>query len=147
MEVILVQDVDKIGKIGAVVKVKDGYARNFLFPNSLAVPLTSANLKNLEREKQRRVEIQEKTKQQAISLRDRLQKLSLTIPVLAQEGEKLYGGINTLEISQALKEEGIDLDKDAILLEEPIKTLGIYEVPVNLHPEIQVTLKIWVVKK
>ncbi len=147
MQVILTKDVDKIGKAGTVIKVKDGFARNLLFPKSLAVPLTPANLKKLERDNQKlALELAQK-KQEAQSLKERLDALSLTISAIAQDAEGLYGSITALDISNALKEEGVDVDKNIIILEEPIKTLGIYEIPVKLHPEVSAKIKVWIVKK
>jgi large subunit ribosomal protein L9 len=147
MEVILIQDVNGIGKMGAVVKVKDGFARNFLFLKNLAVISTAGNLKTLELARQKKNLQMEKIKKGAEKVRDRLQNLSLTIPVLTQDKEKLYGSISAADLQNALKEENIDIDKNDILLEEPIKALGIYEVPVNLHPEISAKIKVWIVKK
>ncbi len=147
MEVILKQDVDRLGKAGSVVKVKDGFARNFLLPNELAVPLTSVNLKKLEEEKQREILQLEKTKKEAESLRDKLAGLSITIAVLTNEEDKLYGSITSQDIAQALKEENFDIDKNSIIPEESIKALGIYEVSVRLHPEVVAKIKIWIVKK
>jgi len=147
MEVILNKDVDRIGKAGQVVKVKDGFARNFLLPNGLAVPVTSANIKKLEQEKQQRALQLEKTKREAEELKEKLARLSLTIPVLTHEEDKLYANITSHDLAVALKEEGFDIDKNSIILDEPIKALGIYEVPVNLHPEIPAKIKVWIVKK
>lgn len=147
MEVILRADVSKIGKAGQVVKVKDGYARNFLIPNKLALPVNSSNLKVLEQEKKKKEFEFEKTKKEAESLKEKLASLSLTIPVLTQEDEKLYGSIGTVEIVQALKDEGVEISKAAIDLAEPIKQLGIYEIPIKLHSEISLKLKVWIVKK
>ncbi len=147
MEVILQQDVAKIGKAGSVAKVKDGFARNFLFPNKLAIPLTSANLKNLEAQKQQKSAELAKIKSQAEALKEKLASVSITIPVLTGEDEQLYGSINAVEIANALKEEGFEIDKSLVAIESPIKALGIYEVPIKLHPEVALKVKIWVVKK
>lgn len=147
MEVILKQDVDRIGKAGVVVKVKDGFARNFLLPNGLAVLMTSANLKKIEEAKQNKSLQSEKAKKAALDLSSKLEKLSLTLQVLTQEEDKLYGSISSQDIADALKEENVSIDKNSIILDEPIKALGIYEVPVKLHPEISTKVKIWVVKK
>ena len=147
MEVILKQDVNKIGKAGAIVRVKDGFARNFLMPNDLALPVTAANLKSLEQEKQRKTLQLEKAKKEAEMLKVKLDGLSLTIPVLTQEADALYGSITVVDLVRTLKDEGIELNKDLIALEEPIKALGIYEIPVKLHPEISAAIKVWVVKK
>ncbi len=147
MEVILIKDVDRIGAAGQLIKAKDGFARNFLIPNGLAVPVNAANLKKLEQEKQRKSLELEKSRKEAVVLQEKLAALSLTIPVLTQEDEKLYGSITAVELSAALKEEGIDIDKHKILLDTPIRSLGIFEVPVNLHPEVKAKIKVWIVKK
>lgn len=147
MEVILSRDVDRIGKAGQVVKVKDGFARNFLLPNRLALPLTPANLKKLEDEKQKKSLELEKTRKEAEVTREKLGALSLTIPVLTQEEDKMYASITAQDISVALKDEGIEIDKNWITLESPIKSLGIYEVSIKLHPEISTKIKVWIVKK
>lgn len=147
MEVILSQNVEKLGKSGQVVKVKDGFARNFLIPNGLAVPLTANNLKILEQERQRKSSELEKIKKETEQLKERLSNLSLTLPVLSQDEDNLYGSVSSTDIAEALKEEGFDIDKNLIILDEPIKSLGIFEVLVRLHPEVETKIKVWVVKK
>ena len=147
MEVILKKDVAGLGKTGETAKVKDGFALNYLIPKGLAVAMTVSNLKQVEQEKERRTVKQEKAIKEAEALRDKLAAISLTIPVLVQEDEKLYGSIAAADLSVSLKEEGFDIDKNIIFLEEPIKALGIYEVPVKLHPEVPAKVKVWVVKK
>lgn len=147
MEIILSQDVDKLGVAGAVVKVKEGFARNFLIPNKLAVPATSANLKRLEQERQKKVAELRKAKEEFEQLKAKLDSLSLTIPALIHEEDKLFGSISQQDIVQALKEEGFEIDKNSIYLEEPIKSLGIYEIPIKLHPEVSAKIKVWIVKK
>lgn len=147
MEVILNRDVDRLGKAGDILKVKDGFARNFLIPNELAVPLTPRNLKKLEEEKQKKILQLEKAKKEAEQLSKKLAGLSLTIPVLAQDEEKLYGSVAAQDIAASLSEEGFNINEDSIVLDEPIKSLGIYGVTVKLHPEVSTKIKIWVVKK
>jgi large subunit ribosomal protein L9 len=147
MEVILSQDIDRLGKAGSIVNVKDGFARNFLIPNGLAIPVTPTNLKKLEQDKQAKLLKLEKIKKEAQELKGQLERLSLTIPVLTHEEDKLYAGITSLDLANALKEEGFNIDKNSILLDEPIRSLGIYEVPINLHPEVIVNIRVWVVKK
>ena len=147
MELILNKDVEKIGKAGQVVKVKDGFARNFLIPQGLAVPSTAQNLKKAEQEKQKKQLASDKVRKECEDLKAKLAGLSLTLPVLTQENDALYGSIGPVEILNALQEEGVTLDKDVIVLEEHIKALGIYEVPIKLHPEVQAMVKIWIVKK
>ena len=147
MEVILTQDIKGIGKAGAVVKVKDGFARNFLFPKKLALELTPSSIKGLQREQERRSQQQQKEKREAEALKEKLAGMSLTIPVLVQEKERLYGSVTAQEIERALKDEGLTIDKSIIEMEEPIKTLGIYQVPIRLHPDVQAQVKVWIVKK
>jgi len=148
MEVILSQDIEKLGKAGTVIKVKDGFARNFLIPNGLALPLTPVNLKKLEEEKLRKVSQLEKVKKESEEQKERLENFSLTIAALTQGTEdRLYGSITSQEIVSALAEEGFLIDKSTIILDDPIKSLGIYEVPVKLHPEVLAKIKVWVVKK
>jgi large subunit ribosomal protein L9 len=147
MEVILTKDVYKIGKAGDTVRVKDGFANNYLLRNGLAVPLNSANLKKLEEEKQRKLLDSQKHKGKAEELKAKLDNLSITLPVLVQGEDKLYGSITVQEIAASLKEEGFDIDKSSFELGEPIKSLGIYEIPVKLHPEVYAKIKIWIVKK
>lgn len=149
MEVILKADVHKLGKVGKIVKVKDGYARNFLIPQGLAMPVTQENIRQLERDKQVLLQRSQKMQKDALLLKERLQGVSLTMTALAKDGEEeeLYGSITAQDIEAALKDEGMELDKNAILLTEPIRKLGIYEVPIRLHPEVTTQVKVWVVKK
>jgi large subunit ribosomal protein L9 len=147
MEVILKENVPGLGTAGSKVKVKDGHARNFLFPRNLAVAVTQQNMKTFEQEQKVRAQKMEREKKEAEQVKVKLEQLSLTIPVLTQEKEKLYGSITVLELHKALEDEGIAIDKAVIALAEPIKGLGIYEVPVKLHPEVTATLKVWIVKK
>ena len=147
MEVILIQDVDRLGKSGSVVKVKDGFARNFLIPNKLAVPKTSENLNKIEQEKQKKTLLSEKVKKNAEEQAKRLSGFSLTMPVLTLEDDRLYGSISAQDIVAGLKDEGVEVDKSSVVLTEPIKSLGIYEVALKLHPEVTAAVKVWVVKK
>jgi large subunit ribosomal protein L9 len=147
MEVILIKDVDKIGRAGTVVKVKDGFARNLLLPNKLAIEVTPGNLKRLEQDKQKNLEVLEKKKQEALVLKERLDNLSLTISATAQDEKSLYGSVTAQDVSNALKEEGIEIEKSLIILDEPIKSRGIYEISVKLHPEVPAKIKTWIVKK
>ncbi len=141
------QDVDKLGKAGTVIKVKDGFARNFLIPNNLAVSLNPENLKKLEDEKLKKNLQLEKIKRGSEEIKGKLNSLSLTIAVLTHGEGKLYAGITSQDIANSLKDEGFDIDKNSIILDDPISSLGIYEIPINLHPEITAKVKVWVVKK
>ncbi len=147
MEVILLQDITGLGKASSVVKVKDGYARNYLMPNKLAVLSTRANLKKIESEQKSKASKAEQDRKQAEALKEKLAGHSLTIPMLVHEDEKLYGSITSIELERALIDEGFAISKSQILLEEPIKALGIYEVPIELYRDVRATIKVWVVKK
>lgn len=146
MEVILIKDVEKIGKAGSVVKIKEGFARNFLFPHNLAKIATPGGLEQLDKEKQVRLAQYAKGKEESEEIKKRLSALSLTISALAQ-GEELYGSISSHDIAAVLKEEGFFIDKNVIELVEPIKSLGVYEFSVKLHPEVIATLKLCVARK
>ncbi len=147
MEVILKQDIEKIGKAGMVIKVKEGYGRNYLIPKGLAVISTPHALKQLQQEQQRKNLAYEKARKEAEDMKTRLAALSLTIPALAKEEDKLYGSVTAADIAAALAEEGLSVDKSTIMLEEPLKAIGIYEVPVKLHSEVTAVVKVWIVKK
>ena len=147
MEVILSQDVDTLGKTGEVVKVKDGYARNFLIPRKLAYLATPANLKRIEQqEKNRKIEYEQK-KNEADELAEKLSKASCTLTVEVNDLDKLYGSVSESDIAGALEAEGFSIDKKAIVLEQPIEELGIFEVGINLHPEVTAKIRLWVTKK
>jgi large subunit ribosomal protein L9 len=147
MEVILCQAVAKLGKTGDVVKVKSGYARNYLLPNKFACLATADNVKRIEQQKAKEVKQYEKEKQAAEALAQKLAKVSCTITVEVNDLDRMYGSVTDLDIVKVLHEEGFDIDKKAILLEKPLEELGIYEVKVVLHPEVATQVRVWVAKK
>ena len=147
MDVILRKDVGKLGKAGEVDSVMTGYARNFLFPQGLALEASAGNLKVVEKEKEKSLLRQQQQKQQAQELADRIQAVSCRITVRAGEDGKLFGSVTTQDIVEAYKSEGIELDKKKIELERPIKEEGVYKIQLKLHPEINAEGKIWVVKE
>ena len=147
MEVILIQDVHKLGKIGDVVKVKEGHARNLLLPQNLAYPATAANLKRIEQEKKKRLAQYEEKKKEAMTLAEKLNKVSCTLTVEVNDLEKLYGAISSTEIAKALDQEGFKIDKKDVVFEKPIEELGIFEVGVRLHSEVLAKIRVWVTKK
>ena len=147
MKVILLESVDRLGKAGEVITVKEGFARNFLFPHNLAQPATAGSLKKLEQVQQLRSAQLNKIKEEMIQVKNGLSGLALTISALTQGEEKLYGSINAFDISEALKEEGFTIDKNMIDLVEPIKSLGVYTVPVKVYTGVEAHLKVWVVKE
>lgn len=146
MNVILKSDIKTLGKAFEVVKVRDGYGRNWLLPQGLAVAATNANLRHLEVEKKRQVARDAKRKGEAEELAKKLSGTSVTVSVRVHEGDKLYGSVGAVEIVEKLAESGIKLDKSAILLDEPIKALGVFHVAVSLHPQVEAKVKVWVVK-
>jgi len=147
MNVILKSDIKSLGKAFEVVKVKNGYGRNWLLPQGLAVTATAGNLKSLETEKRRQVQRDAQRKAEAETLATKLASMSLTVSVRVHEGDKLYGSVGAVEVHAKLVEAGVQIDKSFILLEEPIKALGVFHVPVQLHPEVEAKVKVWVVKQ
>ena len=147
MKVILIEDVQKLGAMGEIIQVKNGYARNFLFPRKLAKPATDSNLKIIEGIKRKKVTALAKEKKLAEELRDKILLVSCTIATEAGEDDKLFGSVTAQDVALAFKEEGFSIDKRKIILEEPIKKLGVYHVTVKLHPEVTGEVKVWVVKR
>ena len=147
MEVILNQDISYLGRMGEVVKVKDGYARNLLLPKKMAFQATPANLKKIEQQKKKKQLQYEQEKQTACAFAEKLSKASYTVSVEVNDLDKLYGAITPGEIVQALKEEGFTIDKKDIIIEKPIEESGIFEVGINLHAEVTAKIRLWVTKK
>jgi len=147
MQVILVKDVDKLGKLGDAVNVKKGYARNFLFPRKLAIEASAGSLKFIEQAKKKHEHELVKAKAEMEELAKKIGGISCTVTMAAGEEDKLFGSVTTEHIKEAFAAEGIDIDKKQIHLVEPIKKLGVYPVEVKLHPEVTATTKVWVVKK
>jgi large subunit ribosomal protein L9 len=145
MKVFLKEDVKSLGKIGEVVTVSDGYARNFLLPKKLAVEANTRNIKEFEHHKRVLQERAAKIKAEFKTLAEKLSALSLTIKAKAGEEEKLFGSVTNMDIAEALKEAGQDIDKKRIVLDEPIKRLGEYTVEVKIDAEISAQVKVNVV--
>jgi large subunit ribosomal protein L9 len=147
MKVILKSDIERLGKAGEVVNVAVGYARNYLFPQGKALEASARNMEVIEVEKKNIVKVQERKKGESEALAGKLEQLSVTISKQAGENDKLFGTVTSMEIAGALEKEGHEIDKRKIMLEEPIKTLGIYSVPIRLHAEVTAQVKVWVVKE
>ena len=147
MRIVLREDIQNLGRRGEVVKVANGYARNFLLPKGKALLATEGNLKTMEREKRRFVVHQVKEKEEAADVARRLAAVSCTIVRKVGENDVLYGSVTASDIAEYLAKEGITVDKRRIQIDEPIKSLGIYNVPVRLHPEVSAEVKVWVVKE
>jgi large subunit ribosomal protein L9 len=146
-EVILMTDVADLGSEGDVVTVSDGYARNYLFPKKIGAPVTEATRRRLAKIRVQREDARKMQLTAARELAARLEKVSCTIPVKAAENEKLYGSVTVAEIAEALKKQGIEIDKHCLDLEAPIKSLGIFDVKVKLHPEVESSIKVWIVEE
>ncbi len=147
MQVILQENVVKLGQAGDVVNVREGYGRNFLLPQGKAVVADPKNLKQLEHQKRVVAAKQLKRKQESEELSTKLSNVSLTISREAGEEDKLFGSVTAKDIIDGLRNEGYIIDRHALELAAPIKDLGVFEVPVKLHAEVTATVKVWVVKK
>ncbi len=147
MKVILTEDVPHLGSAGNLVKVKDGYARNFLIPQGKAILATTQNLKQLEHQKKQVQARLTKLQREAEQLARRIEAVSCTVAKASGEEDKLFGSVTAADIQASLKNEGIEIDKKQIQLDEPIKSLGIFTVPVKLHPAVTAHVKLWVVKE
>jgi large subunit ribosomal protein L9 len=147
MKVILKEDVKNVGTMGDIVKVADGYARNYLVPRGLAVEASTKNIKSIEHEKRIIQEKAKKIKGSAQDLSDRISKVTLVMKANAGEEGKLFGSVTTMDIAEALKNEGFDIDKKKISLDEPIKRLGEHKVNVKIHPEITTNVTVQVVQE
>lgn len=147
MEVILSKDIQSLGKLGEVVKVKDGYARNFLLPGNLAYMATPANLRKIERQEKKSKAQHEQDKKEAEELAAKISKVSCTLSVEVNDLDKLYGAVTETDIAKALEVEGFTVDKKDIVIEKPIEELGIFEVGIKLHPETTAKIRLWVTKK
>jgi len=153
MEVMLLQDVKDLGTMGQVVRVADGYARNYLLPRNLAAPVTEATRRRLAKLQKEREEAERKRLEEARRKAAEIARISneglLTISARAGAGDPiaLYGSVTAADIAAVIKQNGIEVEKNQILLIEPIKELGAYEVPIKLHPQVEVVTKIWVVEE
>ena len=147
MEVILLKSVPALGDRGETVRVKPGYARNYLLPRSLAVPATDSNRRKFEEEervhKRRDINAMQDAKAKVAKMAD----VSCTITVQVGEEDKLYGSVTSADIAKELAAQGIEVDKKQVLLEEPIKKIGVYTVDIRLHREVSAPIKVWVVKQ
>ncbi len=147
MKLVLRKNVEGLGAPGDIVDVKPGYARNFLMPEGLAYAATDGFVKQVEIEKRKAALLMEQEAEEAKALAEKMSSVSLTIPVEAGEGGKMFGSVTSMDISKALAEEGCEVDRHDIMLDEPIKELGVYTVRVKLHREVTAEIKVWVVEK
>src|SRR5215468_2310517 len=147
MEVILRDHVEKLGKRGEIVKVSDGYARNYLLPRKLALPATEGNKRHVERERKIMESREAEEKSQAEAIASRLSTIDITIARRVGDTEQLYGSVTAADISEFLKTKGFEIDRRKLILPEAIKTLGEHDVPLKLHRDVTAPLKVKVVKE
>jgi len=147
MEVILRENIEGLGKRGDVVKVKDGYARNYLIPRKLAVAVTPGNMKQIELEKKSWALKHQKEVEAANAIKDMIEKITITVTKKAGENNVLFGSVTAQDIADALAKEKVEIDKRKIELPEPIKELGTFPVIIKIHPEVTVETKVYVVSE
>jgi len=147
MKIILKENVEKLGDKNEIVDVKDGYARNYLFPKNWALKATKSNvnvIEELDRVKEKKEKSVIRTAQK---LADKLKNISITVSTEAGEDEKIFGSVTTQQIAELLDEKGFKIDKHQIIIETPIKNLGVFNISIKIHKEITAEVKLWVVKK
>jgi large subunit ribosomal protein L9 len=147
VEVLLQEDVENLGRRGQVVRVRAGYARNYLIPRKLAVPATASNLKWIEQQSQILARRETRERRFAETLAEKIQAVELVLPRRVGEHDMLFGAVTALDIADALADRGLAVDRRKILLEQPIKYLGEYQVPIKLHRDVTVTVKLTVVSE
>jgi large subunit ribosomal protein L9 len=147
MEIILRQAVESLGKPGDVVKVKAGYARNYLLPHGLAYEATPGNLKRIQQERARLEAAENERRDAAQGLAEKIEQVSLTFSARVGEEGKLFGSVTAADIAAQLEAQGLHLEKRQIDLHEPIKALGVYRVPVRLHADVKPEVRVWVIKQ
>lgn len=147
MKVILRKNFDKLGEMGDIVDVKDGYAQNYLIPRQIAYLATESGIRALQEERKQSSKKEQKDLAQAQKIASELEKVSITIPVKVGEEDKIFGSVTTQMIADSLKEKGFEIDKKKIEITEPIKALGIYNISVKLHSKVHTEVKTWVVRE
>jgi large subunit ribosomal protein L9 len=147
MEIILRQAVENLGKPGDVVKVKNGYARNYLLPHNLAYEATPGNLKRIQQERARLEAAENQRRGSAQEIATKLEQVSLTFSARVGDEGKLFGSVTASDIAQQLEQQGYHIEKRQIDLHEPIKSLGVYRVPVRLHADVKPEIRVWVIKQ
>jgi len=147
MKVILRQDISSLGKAGEAVEVKSGYGRNFLIPRNMAVVATKGNLKAIDEIKSQNDLREKKLRVEAVRLKEKLEKLSLTCEVLVGEEDKIFGSVTSQNIVDLVAAEGFKIDKRNVILEDAIKSLGVYTIQVKIEKDIFANLKLWVIRK
>lgn len=147
MIVILQKDVPHLGKVGEIVKVKDGYGRNYLVPNGMAVAADERNVRRLEHQKRQAAAKAARVLAEARAAAERISQTAVTIRVQAGEEGKLFGAVTNRDIADALAAEGIEVDRRAIVLDEPLKQIGVFTVTINLAPEVEASVKVYIIQQ
>ncbi|MBT4140320.1 MAG: 50S ribosomal protein L9 [Candidatus Latescibacteria bacterium] len=147
MKVILTEDVDRLGNAGEIVAVKHGFARNFLLPRQLALIANKGNMAVYKEVRRQRDVQQSRAKREAEVLAAALAKVSCNVPVTVGEGDRIFGSVTAQQIVDLLKEQGFDIDRRAVQLDEPIRALGVYDVTLRLLADVDAKVKVWVVKE
>lgn len=147
MKVILKQKYEKLGEIGSIINVKSGFARNYLIPNGIAMVASDSNMKVLEQERKQLEAAEKRAVSQAEELKAKLDAVSVTAELQVGEEDRVFGAVTSQNIADLLAEKNYEIDKRKILLDEPLKALGVYEVPIKLHTEVEAKVKVWVVKQ
>jgi large subunit ribosomal protein L9 len=147
MEIILRRAVENLGKPGDVVKVKNGYARNYLLPHNLAYEATPGNLKRIQQERDRLDAAESQRRDSAQEVATKLEQVSLTFSARVGEEGKLFGSVTAADIAQQLEQQGFHIEKRQIDLHEAIKSLGVYRVPIRLHADVKPEIRVWVIKQ
>ena len=146
MEVILRQAVENLGKPGEVVKVSNGYARNYLLPRGVAFEATPGNLKRIQQERNRLEAAENERRGDAQGLAEKLEQVQLTFSSRVGDEGKLFGSVTSADIAQQLEAQGFHVEKRQIDLHEPIKALGVYRIPIRLHADVKPEIRVWVIK-
>lgn len=147
MKVILKDDVETLGKVGEVVDVRDGYGRNYLIPQNLAIPATKGNLRSIDHLRKQQELRLNKVRRAAEHVKNQIEKASCTAEVNVGEEDKVFGSVTSQNIADLLKAQGIEVDRKKIQLDEPIRALGVYTVPIKVAADVVANCKVWVVKK
>lgn len=146
MKVILKQKHENLGDVGEIVAVKSGFARNFLIPNGIAMAATSQNMRVIEQERKQLEAAADRERKSAEELAEKLNTISVTAEVQVGEEDRVFGAVTSQNIAELLLAKGFEIDRRRILLDEPLKSLGVYEIPIKLHSDVEAKIKVWVVK-
>ncbi len=146
MKIILKENIERLGKKGEIVNVKNGYARNYLFPKGKAIQATTNNIKSYQNAEKLTILKENKALKVAKQFANKLKEIAITAAVQAGEDDRLFGSVTSIEITNLLKAEGFDIEKKMVVLDEPLKALGVYKIPIKIHREVIVEIKLWIVK-